>query len=271
MCKCYSGGMREITQEEGRSAFGADAANYDAARPEYPAWVFDDLRARCGLTREAQVFEIGPGTGLATRHLMAAGADVMAIEPDERLAKVLKGRSPDVRVVHSIFETAVLPLGSFDLGVSATAFHWVDQRNGLRKVASLLKPGGWWAMWWNVFGDISREDAFHDATVHLLEGGTTPSHPPTFKHPFGVDREARLADLKNAGLFTDVDVRMENWTLVLDPAQVRALYATYSQFAPLPPGERERILDALADIAATQFNGRVERNMVTALYTARRV
>jgi SAM-dependent methyltransferase len=263
--------MREITMDEGRSAFGADAANYDSARPEYPAWVYDELRVRCGLAHGARVFEVGPGTGLATRHLLAAGAQVAAIEPDERLAKVLKGRSPEVTVVHSVFEDAVLPLGSFDLGVSATAFHWVDQRPGLRKVASLLKPGGWWAMWWNVFGDPARADAFHDATLHLLAGGTTPSHAPTFKHPFALDREARFADLENDGLFTDIAARMENWTLVLDPAQTRALYATYSQFAPLEAAERERILDALAEIATTQFNGRVERNMVTALYTARRV
>lgn len=257
--------------EEGRSAFGADAANYDSARPEYPDWVYAELRARCGLGRGAQVFEIGPGTGLATRHLLAAGADVTAIEPDERLAKVLKGRSPDAAVIHSTFETAVLPLAAYDLGASATAFHWVDQRRGLLKVAALLKPGGWWAMWWNVFGDLSRDDAFHDATVHLLEGGMSPSHPPTFKHPFALDREARCADLQSTGLFADIDVRMESWTLVLNPAQTRALYATYSQFAPLEPAERERIVDALAEIATTKFKGRVERNMVTALYTARRV
>ncbi|MBL6852467.1 MAG: class I SAM-dependent methyltransferase [Alphaproteobacteria bacterium] len=263
--------MRAITQEEGRSAFGADAANYDGARPDYPAWVYEELRERCGLTRGSQVFEIGPGTGVATRQLLASGAHVTAVEPDARLAKVLKERAPDTTVMHSIFESAVLPLGSFDLGISATAFHWVDQRVGLPKVASLLRPGGWWAVWWNVFGDPSREDAFHDATVHLLAGGTTPSHPPTFKHPYALDREARFAELASTHLFTDIGVRMENWTLVLNPAQTRALYATFSQFAPLEPAERERILDALAKIAATQFNGRVERNMVTALYTARRV
>ena len=262
--------MRAITQEDGRAAFGADAVNYDNARPAYPAWVFEELQTRCGLTRGTQVFEVGPGTGVATRRLLAAGADVTAIEPDERMAKVLKARAPDAKVIVSVFENAVLPPGSFDLGVSATAFHWVKQPEGFNKVGSLLKPGGWWAAWWNVFGDPAREDAFHDATVNLLSGGTTLSHPPTFKHPGALDREARFAELAATGLFTDLDVRIENWTLVLDPAQTRALYATFSQFAPLEPAERQRILDALAEIAATTFKGRVERNMVTALYTARR-
>ncbi len=260
--------MRAITQEDGRSAFGADAANYDSARPGYPAWVYDELRARCGLTRGTRVFEIGPGTGVATRELLAVGADVTAIEPDARMARVLKERAPDAKVINALFEDAVLPDGTFDIGVSATAFHWVKQPAGFNKVGSLLKPGGWWAPWWNVFGDPSREDAFHDATVHLL---TTPSQPPTYKHPGAMDYKARFGELESTGLFTDIDVRIENWTLVLNPEQTRALYATFSQFAPLEPAERERILDALAEIAARQFNGRVERNMVTALYTARRV
>jgi SAM-dependent methyltransferase len=263
--------MRAVTIEEGRRAFGADAANYDSARPEYPAWVFETLRARCGLAPGARVFEIGPGTGLATRRLVDAGAVVTAIEPDERLAAVLTARTPSVEIVASTFEDAVLPPGIFDLGVSATAFHWMEQRAALAKVAALLRPGGHWAMWWNVFGDSARDDAFHDATVDLLEGGTTPSHPPTFQHPFALDEAARRADLAATGAFADVTVRMERWTLVLDPAQTRALYATYSQFAPLAEAERTRILDALAHIAATQFNGRVERNMITSLYTARRV
>ena len=36
--------LRDLNPEEGRSAFGAGAANYDAARPGYPAWVFETLR-----------------------------------------------------------------------------------------------------------------------------------------------------------------------------------------------------------------------------------
>jgi hypothetical protein len=263
--------MRAITLEDGRRAFGADAVNYDNARPDYPAWVFETLRARCGLKPGARVFEIGPGTGVATRRLVGAGAAVTAIEPDERLAAVLRARTPQVAVVDSTFEDATLPSASYDLGVSATAFHWMEQRPALAKVASLLKPRGFWAMWWNVFGDSTRDDPFHDATVHLLEGGTTPSHPPSFKHPFALDEAARIGDLDAAGQFADLEVRMERWTLVLDPVQVRALYATFSQFAPLDDMERNRILDALAEIAATKFNGRVERNMVTALYAARRI
>ena len=259
---------------EGRRAFGVDAHNYDGARPQYPARVFELLRERCGLGSAARVFEIGPGTGLATRPLLAAGvSSLVAVEPDERLAAVLQERSPDSRltVLTQAFEDAELPPGSFDLGCAATSFHWLEQRPALAKIASLLRPGGSWAMWWNVFGDAGREDPFHEATSGLLSGlSRTPSQPQNWRHPFALETEARLADLGATGLFTDVAFETLRWTLVLDPDQVRALYATYSQICVLEDAERNRLLDALRDIAATTFGGRVERNMATAIYTARR-
>ena len=260
---------------EGRRAFGSDALNYDNARPEYPARVFELLRERCGLGPGTRAFEIGPGTGLATRPLIAAGASpLVAIEPDERLAAVLRQRTPGpkLEIIVQPFEEADLGAGGFDLGVSATAFHWLEQGPALAKVASLLRPGGWWAMWWNVFGDPGREDPFHDATNNLLSGlPRTPSQSSSWKHPFGIDTEARIGDLNAVGAFADIGYEKLTWTLVLDPAQVRALYATYSHFSTVETAERNRLLDALYDIAEREFGGRVERNMLTAVYTARRV
>ena len=82
--------MTQIDRSFGRQAFGADAANYDRARPAYPDWVFEQLADVCGLGPGSAVLEIGPGTGTATRRLLTAGARVIAIEPDIRLADFLR-------------------------------------------------------------------------------------------------------------------------------------------------------------------------------------
>ncbi|HEX2594524.1 MAG TPA: class I SAM-dependent methyltransferase [Rhizomicrobium sp.] len=264
---------RELRAEDGRSAFGADAANYDSARPEYPAEVYAVLLARCGLGAGTRTFEVGPGTGLATRRLLEAGASpLVAVEPDARLAAKLSERAPAATVLNAAFEDAVLEDGAFDLGCAATSFHWLEQRGALAKVARLLRSGGWWAMWWNVFGDPAREDAFHEATQPLLASlATTPSWNPSWKHPFALDREARFGDLQAGGIFDSIEDMRWSWTLVLDPAQVRALYATYSHITTMDEPERERVLDGLFDIATREFGGRVERNMITVLYMARRI
>jgi len=264
----------ELPLVEGRRAFGADPSNYESARPQYPARVFELLRERCGLGAGCRAFEIGPGTGLATRPLLAAGASVTAIEPDERLAaKLRENASGDsLEIIVSPFEDVDLPEGSFDLGASATAFHWLEQRPALARVALLLRPGGWWAMWWNVFGDPDRHDAFHEATKELLSGlAAGRSQPQNWQHPFGLDAEARIADIASVGAFEDAAFENLKWTLVLTPEQVRALYATYSQFSVVEEAERNRLLDRLQEIAVTEFSGRVERNMCTAIYTARRL
>jgi len=57
---------------------------------------------------------------------------------------------------------------------------------------------------------------------------------------------------------------------MLDPDEVVALYSTYSNIAAYPPDERREVLAELRRIATEQFGGRVVRNMITILYTARR-
>ena len=85
-------------------------------------------------------------------------------------------------------------------------------------------------------------------------------------HP--LDTEARLSDFAATGFAADPPELLA-WTLRLDPEAVRRLYATYSNVNALLPAARERLLDGLAEIAARAFGGQVERNMVTAIYTAR--
>jgi SAM-dependent methyltransferase len=264
--------MREpsIDRQFGRQAFGADPGGYHAARPAYPDWVFDFLGERCGLAPNSPTFEVGPGTGTATRRLLDLGANpLVAVEPDARLAAFLRETVPDkaLTVVISTFEEVALPETSFDLGLSATAFHWLEEDLALKKVAKLLRPGGWWAMVWNTFSDPHRPDPFHEATKILLDGASGPSAGATDR-PFALDAEARLAALERSHAFDSVDHRSSAWSLILDPDQTVALYATYSNVNIRP--DREAVLTELGHVARDEFDGRVLRNMVTSLYVARR-
>lgn len=259
-----------INKTFGREAFGIDPAGYDAARPAYPAWVYEVLCERCGLRRGTATFEIGAGTGIATRRLIDFGASpLMAIEPDDRLADYLAAtiKHDALIVMRSPFEDAVLPGASFDLGFSATAFHWLHEEAALMKVAGLLRPGGWWAVVWNVFGDPGRPDPFHEATKLLLAGPMGPSLDGR-NIPFALDKEARLAALEQTQAFEDPEYRSSEWSLILDPEQIVNLYATYSNINIR--ADREFVLAELGRIAREEFHGCVTRNMTTCLYIARR-
>ncbi|MDK1373427.1 MULTISPECIES: class I SAM-dependent methyltransferase [unclassified Sinorhizobium] len=259
-----------LARQFGRQAFGENPASYHSSRPEYPDWVYHTLCSRCGLGSNTRTFEIGAGTGTATRRLLDLGADPLtAIEPDRRLAGFLRKHNPDnaLNVLAAAFEEAILDEEAFDLGVCATAFHWLDEDAALVKVARLLRPGGWWAAVWNVFGDDSLPDPFHEATKELLAPLSSPSAGER-GIPFGLDAAARMAALKSTNAFDIVDNLTSRWSLVLDADQTVALYSTYSNVLALP--DRDTVLTELGRIARAEFGGRVVRNMITSLYIARR-
>jgi SAM-dependent methyltransferase len=259
-----------IDRSFGRRAFGDDPASYHSARPPYPDWVFAKLIERCGLANGTAVFEIGAGTGTATRRLLDLGASpLVAIEPDPSLAAYLRNNNRDeaLEVMISTFENAALGEASFGLGICATAFHWLEEDTALAKVARLLRPGGWWTMVWNVFGDDSRRDPFHERTKMLLDGPRSPS-AGTRGIPFALDSTVRLEALRRTGAFDLIEYSSSAWSLKLDPEQTVALYATYSDITTRR--DREEVLTELERIARDEFHSRVTRNMTTILYIARR-
>lgn len=111
------GPLSELGRDEGRSLFGLDPGGYQAGRPEYPRWVYDRLVEPGGLRPGARVVEVGPGTGLVTRRLLAAGAEVVAVEPDPALVRHLADRfqSDRLSVINASFEDASLADASADL------------------------------------------------------------------------------------------------------------------------------------------------------------
>ncbi|HEY7900664.1 MAG TPA: class I SAM-dependent methyltransferase [Caulobacteraceae bacterium] len=264
-------GSLDITA--GREAFGADPSGYQSARPPYPEALYARLCERTGLGRGAAVFEVGAGAGLATERLLAEGADpLLVIEPDARSAAFLRAAHPDpaLRILNDTWESADLPADRYDLGVSATAFHWLEQGAALAKVRRSLRPGGWWAMWWTNFGVEDGPDAFEDATRPLFAATPrAPAHGRKGGPSFAMDRRVRLAEMAEAKL-ENGEVDFWPWTITLPTARLVALYATFSPIIALDDDSRRRLLSELGTIADRDFGGRVERSYSTILYTARR-
>lgn len=257
--------MSRQERVEGRTVFGRDPAAYDRARPPYPERVFAVLRDRCGLREGTSVLELGPGPGTATKRLLELGAGpLVAIEPNAASAEYLIAATDGAAsVIVAPFEEIELEPASFDLAVAATSFHWIDPEIGLPKVREVLRPGGWFAIWANVHGDQTGDDAFHRATSEIL--GPTPDAP----WPSSLDSETNVADLVAAG-FSEVQYELIRSTMRFESAMIRALYGTFSGIARRGAAEREAVLDALERIAATDFGGGVERAILTPLYTGRK-
>jgi SAM-dependent methyltransferase len=264
--------VAQIDRKEGRRLFGSDPAAYESARPGHAARVYEILVERCGLEQGSHVLEIGPGTGQATRRLLELGATpLVAIEPDAALAASLEGtlgRRVDVRLV--ALEDAALPANEFDLAVAASSFHWVEEDVGLERIFTAVRAGGWFAMWWTLFGEGDKPDAFITATNPLLDGLlASPTRGLEGRPAHALDTEARFAALEAAG-FEVHDHELITWDASWDAEGIRALYGTFSPIARLADARKTKILDSVARIAELDFGGRVDRTLRTSLYTARR-
>jgi SAM-dependent methyltransferase len=71
-----------------RSSFDKVPEIYHSVRPGYPPMIFGALFEL--LPSQPQVLEVGPGTGQATRDLLAHGATVHAIELGPAMARTLR-------------------------------------------------------------------------------------------------------------------------------------------------------------------------------------
>jgi SAM-dependent methyltransferase len=268
---------RKVPKAVRKRSFGRNPPAYDRARLAYPRRVYDVLRARCGLRPGAAVFEVGPGTGIATRELLRLGADpITLVEPDRRLARFLREalRQYHDRVTISSrpFERAALPAEAFDLGVAASSFHWLPEQLALRKVARALRPGGWWATWNNRHGDPYRSSAFFRALQPLYRelspGRVGGEHTRAYASR---DRRNRLRALESTGKFERISREEVRWSATLTTARVQALWGTFSDIITLPPRRRAWFLAELGKIADERFGGEVTFPVLTPLYTARRL
>jgi SAM-dependent methyltransferase len=263
-----------IPLSAGREAFGGDPNGYETARPDYPPMVAARLKALCPAPG-THCFEVGSGTGMATRLLLdLEPACLVAIEPDKRLADYLRnrfsGEIAGLEIANCSFEKIDLPAGTFGLGAAATSFHWLEQETALAKVFALLRSGGSWTMWWNVFGDLEHPDEYEQATTPLFRK-LTPSPSWTYdgRSPFGLDETLRRAQMQAAG-FEKIEFHHLCWTLRMDTKQAVGLAATFSQVSMAEPERRAWFLSELAELMERQFGGCVERRFSTAFYSAQK-
>jgi ubiquinone/menaquinone biosynthesis C-methylase UbiE len=130
-----------------RGLFNGVAELYDDCRQGYPDEVVECMIETSGVSAGSAVLEVGCGTGQLTQSLVTHGFALTAIDIGPSMIGAARGRVEDsVKFEVVSFEDFDAPDGSFDLIVSATAFHWLDPEVQFTKPARLLRPGGWLAV-----------------------------------------------------------------------------------------------------------------------------
>src|SRR5438067_1336749 len=230
-----------VIHEDRRRAgsFGEDAAQYDRARPSYPAQLVDDLLA----DEPKRVLDVGFGTGKAARLFAGRGCQVLGVEPDARMAEVARRHGLDVEVTN--FEDWDPAGRAFDLLVSGQAWHWVDPVAGPTKAGAALRPSGRIAVFWNLF---EHEEQIHAAFDHVYKslGINTDDSVAlgTFKRDGGAGTAALL---EASGLFEPPERRQYGWEQRYSRQEWLDQLPTHSDHRTRPPEKLDTLLAGVGD------------------------
>jgi len=96
-----------------------------------------------------RVLDVGAGTGIATRALIARHANVIAIDPGRELLRRAMTHTEGLLTV--VADGAALPVRSnvVDLVCFAQSWHWLDPSTRVAEIHRVLRPNGRWAGWWS--------------------------------------------------------------------------------------------------------------------------
>jgi SAM-dependent methyltransferase len=220
-----------------------DATDYDELRPGYTgeavAWVVD----AGSMGRGSLVIDLAAGTGQLSRLLVTHDLQVVAVEPASNMRAVFAERQPSIRVVDGTAEALPFDDGVVDAVVVGNAFHHFDREAALIEAHRVLRPAGTLALFWAwPLEDEQRRTPEIDAIYDVVERARTNlaitaayrswADPPVTADGFGP--------------FERREFRM---TYAVPSARLVDLYATSSDIASMPAGERDELLRRIAELA----------------------
>jgi SAM-dependent methyltransferase len=194
------------TDRRRAESFGSVADDYERYRPHYPQALIAQLVPRPGLA----VLDVGAGTGIASAQLAEAGADVLAVEPDEQMAAVCIAKG--IPVESSTFEHWPADGRTFDLVVFGQSFHWVDPDVALPKLASLLNSGAHLTLMWNrITPNEPKRQGIERISAEF--GATTPASTSATNAETALQALLRASDfdVERVDVSEDLHYSTEDW------------------------------------------------------------
>lgn len=221
---------------------------YRAARPGYPAGVFDALHPLKGVL----VAEGGAGTGIATQELASRGASVIALDTSISMLRNID-ENPDVSPLGLLLaDGAHSPIRStcIDLVCYAQSWHWLDPASRVGEVSRILRPGGRWAGWWS--HPRSDDEQWYREIWDLIEASCATA-----------DRRHRdidwSLDFRGRADFEVSDIHVFAWERQLTVRDWITEERSKSYVARLETASRERLLSDIERVLRQQFPSGVAR------------
>ncbi len=240
--------------------FASVADAYERGRPEYAPAVVGALAAELALAPGAPVLDLAAGTGKLTRPLLAAGFDLVAVEPQAALRERLAAAIGGGRVREGVAEAIPLDDASVDAVTVADGFHWFNQAQALAEIRRVLRPAGGLAVLFTV-PDWTGASWAHE--VGTLIERLRPEHPYFDGPPW---QEA----VRAAGGWTDPRQIRVTTSQATDPGRIVDYVESMSFVAALPDEQRaEWLAQVVTVVEAGEMPPELPVQVVIGLTTLR--
>ena len=229
-------------------SFGVIAEDYDRLRPGPPDAAVDWL-----LPGHCQIaVDLAAGTGLLTRMLARKVPQVVAVEPDGRMASVLQARSPGVQVLQGTGEAIPMPDASADGVFVSAAWHWMDPDRAVLEIGRVLRDGGRFGVIWT---SLDREADWLRELRRVGQAQTAGSAAQNDAEPRSSHHQVALP---SSGLFGNVDTAYFGFKRKMTVSDVVDLLATYSGVITASPADRTAGLARARSALDERFPGAAE-------------
>jgi SAM-dependent methyltransferase len=229
-------------------SFGSIADQYNRLRPSPPPSAIDWLLP----DRATLVVDLAAGTGLLSRAIGSKAGQILAVEPDTRMSRVLLDQSPGARAVAGVGEA--LPVGSAcaDALLISSAWHWMNPELAVPEIGRVLRDGGRFGLIWT---SRDREVDWVRKLDVLREPADTPD-PAEAVRAQGL-RNRRVA-LPEPSPFTNIETASFPFTRTIRVEDYAPMIATYSRIITASDEERAKTLARVQAAVGEQFPGATE-------------
>lgn len=233
-------------------SFDAWADDYEQYRPGYPVELFDLIADRLELTPDAEVVDLGAGTGKVARAIAKRGWRTTAVDPGEPMLDVLRRHAAQeglvIEVVPALAEETGLPSAAFDAALVGEAYHWFDAPSALGEMARIVRAGGGIAFFWNV-GDervplVAAEGRL--AAEYGIDGSDVRR-----TGPLPATRDA----IRAVGAFEEPQFVQVPHSVPMTGADYLGLAKTKSHLRTAPPELQKRYVGAFEEMLASHGIG----------------
>lgn len=163
--------------------------------------------------------DLGAGTGQATKEIARRFAQVIAVEPDARMAQEFPAIG-NVGILNASAESADIDAGSIDAVIAATSFHWMKQQVVTECAYRWLRPGGvFFPFRYGAFDMVGAAKPVFDRHAKLWA---------PFKDKRLTANIEYLKPILATGLFASVTVFVDEIGAALSPEEAAGLLGTTS-------------------------------------------